>query len=296
MKKILNSLLVVALLVGLFLGGLYFNDIKSWATSQFERGQIIDGGGDGNGDNGGDNGGDIEINSISFAQDDWSIIAQVSKAIATGEENIWYEVGDEKNILIGEEIYAVHILGFNHDDLSDGSGKAGISIGMVGLVRYNDNSMNPSPITNVGGWDGSFMRNVTIQTVFSQLPNELQTMIKAVDKPTTAGNQDTSIVNSQDKLWLFSEYEVNGGDLAGVSNGVLPVQEGEQYEYWHTVKNGALSADRIKHLSTGTAGSWWLRTPTNTNSVSFYFIGYDGGLGWAGSSYSSIFICFGFCI
>ena len=292
MKKILNSLLVVALLVGLFFSGLYFNDIKSWATSLFERGQIADGDGD---DNGGDTGGDIEINSISFAEDDWSIIAKVSKEIAAGEENIWYEVGDEKDILIGEEIYTVHILGFNHDDLSDGTGKAGITIGMKHLLSQQ-HRLNPT-MTNVGSWNQSEFRTTTLPSILETLPSDLQSVVKAVDKQTATDSQNTSLVTTSDKLFIFSEEEITGVNIYGSSG------EGMKYEYWEQLDGGTFVPGyppyrnyRIKNLSNGTGATsnWWLRSPTKDHP---FFSSFDtNGNFSAAGGHNTYGICFGFCV
>ena len=82
----------------------------------------------------------------------------------------------------------------------------------------------------------------------SYLPSELQSVIKQVDKKATAGSMSTSITSSADKLWLLSEVEVDGTTTA------VYADEGEQYEYWRTVKDGTAAADRKKYLSNGSSG------------------------------------------
>ena len=84
--------------------------------------------------------------------------------------------------------------------------------------------------TNAGGWDESEMRTSTMATLLSQLPSDLQGVIKQVNKKATAGSQSTSITTSADKLWLLAEVEVDGTTSAGYAD------EGEQYEYWKTLK------------------------------------------------------------
>ena len=222
---------------------------------------------------------------FSFEKASWSDIAALSES---GSADKYFSVGDEKTISLttGEQVTFV-ILGFDHDDLTSG-GKAGMTIGMKNLLAttYRMNATG----TNAGGWDESEMRTSTMATLLSQLPSDLQGVIKQVNKKATAGSQSTSITTSADKLWLLAEVEVDGTTSAGYAD------EGEQYEYWKTVKDGTVAADRIKYLSngSGSANVWWLRSPNVSYSNGFRFIGstgtvVDGANGARGVS-------FGFCV
>ena len=116
---------------------------------------------------------------------------------------LFRSVGDEKTIALStDEQITLVILGFNHDDLSDGSWKAGITICMKNLLatQYSINAT----ATNAGGWDESEMRTSTMPTLLSQLPSDLQSVVKQVNKKATAGSQSTSITTSADKLWLLA--------------------------------------------------------------------------------------------
>ena len=224
---------------------------------------------------------------VSFATDDWATIAAASE---NGSAQNVYNVGDEKTITLStDEQITLVILGFNHDDLSDGSGKAGITIGMKNLLatRYDMNSTN----INAGGWDESQMRTSTMATLLSQLPSDLQSVIKQVNKKATAGSESTSITTSADKLWLFAEVEVDGTTEEGYAS------EGEQYEYWQTVKDGTVAADRIKYLSNGSGSedTWWLRSPNVSSSINFRTISWQGSFN---SNNANVFnsVCFGFCV
>lgn len=219
----------------------------------------------------------------TFADTDWEAIAQVAEE---GTASEYFNVGDEKTIQLttGEDI-VVTILGFNHDDKTSG-GKAGISIGMKDCLAttYKMNSSN----TNVGGWDTSLMRTETMATLLSQLPADLQKVIKAVNKKASAGNKSTTITTSSDKLWLFCEEEISGVKTYGTGN------EGEQYEYWKTVKDGTAAANRIKNRN-GSAYDWWLRSPYASYATYFCCV-YDNGN--FGNSYAGIAlgVSFGFCV
>lgn len=223
---------------------------------------------------------------LSFSKASWGQIAALSEG---GSASKYFSVGDEKTIELttGEEITLV-ILGFNHDDLASG-GKAGITIGMKNLLatRYAMNSSD----TNAGGWDQSKMRTETMQTLLAQLPSDLRNSIKQVNKKATAGGASTTITTSSDKLFLFSEVEIDGTTTAGYAD------EGEQYEYWKTIKDGTVAADRIKYLSNGggSANNWWLRSPNVSYSSPFRFISSTG----VASHYSASVaygVSFGFCV
>ena len=223
---------------------------------------------------------------FSFEKASWSDIAALSES---GSADKYFSVGDEKTISLttGEQVTFV-ILGFDHDDLTSG-GKAGMTIGMKNLLAttYRMNATG----TNAGGWDESEMRTSTMATLLSQLPSDLQGVIKQVNKKATAGSQSTSITTSADKLWLLAEVEVDGTTSAGYAD------EGEQYEYWKTVKDGTVAADRIKYLSngSGSANGWWLRSPYVSYSNAFRYIGSTGSVS-GGNAYYTRGVSFGFCV
>lgn len=223
---------------------------------------------------------------FSFEKASWSDIAALSES---GSADKYFSVGDEKTISLttGEQVTFV-ILGFDHDDLTSG-GKAGMTIGMKNLLAttYRMNATG----TNAGGWDESEMRTSTMATLLSQLPSDLQGVIKQVNKKATAGSQSTSITTSADKLWLLAEVEVDGTTSAGYAD------EGEQYEYWKTVKDGTVAADRIKYLSngSGSANGWWVRSPYVSSSNLFRYIGSTGDV-YSSSASNARGVSFGFCV
>ena len=248
-------------------------------------------------------------NYKSFAEESWENIAE---AAATGEAQNYFNVGDEKTIELttGEQVTLV-ILGFNHDDLTSG-GKAGISIGMKNLLAtiYPMNSSN----TNVGGWNNSAMRTSTMATLLSQLPSDLQSVIKPVNKKATNGGGSssspvTAITTSSDNLWLlalaevYSKASIEGSTISDILNNAAEYEaEGEQYDYYYNLigdNNGGTrtNAALTKYLSNGTglAYSWWLRSPLISNSTHFRIITSNGSVSNidAAGSYG---VSFGFCI
>ena len=230
----------------------------------------------------------IEIELYTFGSvstlelSSWSDINKISEL---GWASEFFNLGDEKTVLIGTVPYTFVILGFDHDDKSDGSGKAGITFGMKNLLdtTYKMNSKR----TSSGGWNSSPMRTSTMAALLTQLPSDLQSAIKTVNKKATEVSQSTSILTSPDKLFLFSKVEIDGTADTGYKD------EGNQYAYWV----GKNAADRIKSLSNGSGSPypWWLRSSHMIVNDSFRCFGYGGEFAssYANTTYG---VCFGFCV
>lgn len=208
--------------------------------------------------------------------------AQIAKASAAGKASTLWKVGDKKNISVNGETLTLVIVGFGHDDLA-GGGKAGITFGLKHLMK-DTRQMNSSN-TNSGGFTGSAMYSWLQNTLLKQLPSDLQSVLKSVNKKTSAGSASSTINTNAMKLFLFSEQEIFGSKTYSTGN------EGAQYPYFATAGN------RIKHLANG-AGSanwWWERSPSASNSVSFCFVNSSGGAN-VSTAFISNGVCFGFCV
>ncbi len=213
------------------------------------------------------------LNSMSWA--DINTVCQAGKA------SEYWSVGDTKNITLstGEDI-TVRIEDFNHDTLTSG-GKAPVTFGMVDCLNET-RAMNTSN-TNNGGWGSSKMREF-MSTLLSQLPRDLQNVIKSVTKTTSAGNTSTSLTTTNDKLWLFSYTEVNFPDNASYSPG------GEGSAYPLFISNSS----RVKKVN-GSAYSWWLRSPFVSNTAGFDSVYSNGYYNYYYASYS-YGVAAGFCL
>lgn len=272
----------------------------------------------------------LEAEAANFATASWAVIANIS---AAGEAYKYFKVGDEKTITMttGEQITLV-ILGFNHDRLTSG-GKAGITIGMKNLLatKYRLNATE----TNAGGWTATEMRTTTMQTLLSQLPSDLQSVIKPVNKTSTLywTGDSTAQFNpayttpvytiSSDKLWLLALSELYSStflsSLFALTNQIYKMYsadfavycgEGTQYEYYaNTVGNHHLADTEaknalIKKLSngTGSASYYWLRTAYKDSPALFYYISNEGVMGSGGggsipaSANDASGVCFCFCV
>ena len=208
--------------------------------------------------------------------------AQIAKASAAGKASQLWSVGDTKDITVGSETLTLVIMGFNHDDLASG-GKAGITFGMKNLMATT-RRMNASN-TNSGGFTGSEMYSWLQNTLLPTLPSDLQSVLKSVNKKTSAGSQSSTINTNSMKLFLFSEIEIFG------STTYSKAGEGSQYSYFAT------AANRIKYLSngSGSANWWWERSPYGSNSNGFCNVDSSGSANDS-YAYSTSGVCFGFCV
>lgn len=225
----------------------------------------------------------VDTISTTLAENSWAQIATV--AAAGTAENYW-KVGDEIDIVVNGETLTLQIYGFNHDNLTSG-GKAGITFGMKHLMAET-RQMNASK-TNAGGFTGSAMYDWLENTIFPALPEDLRSLIKPVDKKTSAGQQSTTIKTESMKLFLFSPIENGLKTMTDVYK-----DEGETYPIFTD------NASRIKNRANGagSAGWWWERSPNAGYSTSFCSVNSNGSAGNASYSYASdsYGVCFGFCI
>lgn len=176
------------------------------------------------------------------------------------------------------------IIGFNHDTLSDGSGKAGITMRNK-YVIMNYSEMNDASSTD--WWSNSNFRTDLNTTYFYTLPETLQNCIKKVDK--LSGKQDGSLGTTQDLLWLFSPTEL--GVYSSMNDYVIDGQ-GECYA---DVFDGTKGTIKMNWQS-GTG--WTAQYATRQRATS---AGYSIGVNVSGNvvritDSSKTGALFGFCV
>ena len=188
-----------------------------------------------------------------FGNNSW---ADIIKACQEKQVPDTWKVGDSCNMTINNKTYAIDIIGKNHDDYADGSGKAPLTFQMHN--SYGTAYAMQSTSTNVGGWKECAMRKTHLPTVLALMPAEVQSGIREISKITLS--RDISGIptmdTTSDKLFLLSEIEVFNSIEYSTTG------EGSQYAYY-----GA-SGRTVKTLN-GKATSWWLRSPMSTSDYSF---------------------------
>ncbi len=247
----------------------------------------------------------------------WDEISQISQLISKkGDQNGAIEVAKKYHLctsdgkldgtqtkdvtLSGGTQAKVMIMGFNHDDKSDGSGKAGITfiftddVAKQNMCEKSDMDSLFQKIQDNGSatlsWEDTSLHTWLTDSFTSQLPSELSNKIVAVNKtdavmPLTTftarsysgGNveeipsaeidydSNPKAVTSSDKLWLPSYVEIASPDdtdeLEDIGFPSHPLQEGSQYQLFRDA--GVKEVEPNKILGTYSSeegGGWWLRT------------------------------------
>lgn len=191
-----------------------------------------------------------------FANNTW---AEIIAACQSGSVPDEWAVGDSKTMNIGGTDYQIDIIGKDHDDYADGSGKAPLTLQMHDCytTTYRMNSSN----TNTTGWVNSEMRDQRMTALLSYMPTEVQAGIKEVNKITLWGN--TNLNTTADKLFLLSELEVFG------NNPNSNVGEGTQYAYYAA---GGSTAKTVN----GAMDLWWERSPRSGNTARYCYVNTSG--------------------
>lgn len=222
--------------------------------------------------------------STTLKNNTWSQIDMVSRS---GKASSVWSIGDEINITVSGETLTLVILDFNHDDLADGSGKAGITFGLKNLMK-DKRAINSSH---------TFYQNTTMHswlnsTVYNGMPAELRNVIKSVNKtvlesvnypPQSVPELTYGAIST--KVFLPAAYEVLG------ANG--DSKEGARYSYYAT------NSSTSKKLSngSGSVSDWWTRSYFQglTPSLYWYCGAQESGMPAAAPSESKG-VSFNFCV
>lgn len=215
----------------------------------------------------------------NFADNSWD---QIIAAVQNNEvPDTWTADGNSyKDMEINGANYRIDIIGKNHDTYSTGGGKAPLTFQLHDC--YNVSYPMNSTRTNTGGWLNCEMRTVYLPAILKLMPTIIQNNIKEVQKLTSAGNNSSSIITSNDKLFLLSEIEIFEDTLYSFTG------EGNQYNYYR-VGNSTLKNYYANPFQ------WWQRSPATNNLTNFCVVGgtaIDRAIGLADNAYG---VAFAFC-
>lgn len=248
------------------------------------------------------------LEKVTFAGSSWAEIARISEA---GEAANYFKVGDTREVTFDfsgtTETVLVRIVGMNHDDLADGSGKAGLSVVLAqGLSRA---SCDVTENTNYGSyyiWKNSASRaSLNSGAIYQAIPAELRAVLKTVTKTSNSGKGNAYdgsgyaqnvLYNTSDTVWLLSSTEVGFDGVVAASSSAI--NQGKQYEYYTSDARRVVEL-RVKD-GTGTQMHWPLRSMNAQNTMSSIFVNSSGqnstGLLGEDSTKSGEPNVFGFCI
>lgn len=191
------------------------------------------------------------VAGTSFSDAPWDFIDQVCKA---GLASSYWSIGDERVIEMTDgSSFTVAIFGFDHDELADGTGKSGITVGSVNLTLSTYRSSQSS--TTAGGWWTLTFGQKLQNDIISVLPASLSNVIKTVKK--TAVRAGTGIVDNLD-VQIFSPAAVEITGAESIPSEEFGVSEGEQYRYWIDIRDGSINSGRTMRREAGTAAVNWI--------------------------------------
>lgn len=211
-----------------------------------------------------------------FANNTWE---QIIAACHNNEVPDTWKVADHKPMTIGGSDYLIDIIGKNHDDYSDGSGKAPLTFQLHDC--YNIAKAMHSTGSNTMGWEKCSMRVEHLPTILKQMPADVQSGIREVNKISKNGGKSTLLVTTKDSLFLLSEVEVFGSSSNSLSG------EGTQYDYYKAGNS------TVKNFN-GSAYDWWERSPS-TGSTRYYCVVKSTGSSINANSNTIRGVAFAFC-
>lgn len=169
---------------------------------------------------------------------------------------------------------AYRIVGINHDDLADGTGKAGLTFEAVNGA-FGEQCVD-SEMYDGNRWTGTELRQrLNTGDLLSLLTNELAGQISAVTK----FNYDSiGQYSMTDKLFILNTYEVYGGSYE------VDGAHSSQYEYY---SGKGVSDSNQSEASLGF--DRWMRTtyPPDSSKICYIRANGDSGKNWPRKSVPS---------
>jgi len=219
------------------------------------------------------NNGTVDVNPVSFADDDWATIAAVAKS---GNYEGKYNVGDTKEVNLGS--LGKHTVRIANTSTPAECNQEGFSQTACGFVVefadiITEHNMN-STATNVGGWPATEMRQYLNGDIYNALPADLQSTIIDTKVVSGHGNSDSANFTSTDKLYLLSTTEVLGQEYGyDYDTGRNNTRQLDYYlAQGVTTRN---NSGAIKQLN-GTNNFWWLRTANSNINGAFHGVRFNG--------------------
>ena len=243
------------------------------------------GGVEGGASGGGSTGADSATVQAAVAKDakDWTLGEQKAVAediAAKGEASPAYakakaamDAGTKFSVkLTNGKTLEYRIIGVNHDDLADGSAKAGLTFLTTSTTIFS--RMNATD-TNAGGWEKSELRaKMNSGEIWNLMPSDFQSKVKAVRKLTNnvgGANKNAAVTATSDRLFLLSYSEIVPTSY-WASDYPWSSSEGTQYEAFKgKVANNYSGNDCLK-----IGYYWWERSARPNNSYSFLGVDGDG--------------------
>ena len=208
----------------------------------------------------------------SFTEDTWEIIAENTSSDV-------YNVGDTKQVLIGNKPYTVRIANKSTPTECNDSNFSQTTCGFV--VEFADiveNRQMNSTNTNVGGWEASEMRTYANEEFYNKLPEDLRNVI--IDTKVVSGQGSTTgetNFTTTDKIYLLSSHEVwEDGTSNQVSSRDTAWDKTRQLDYYANLGVTTSNYSGAIKKYNGSDSDWWLRAANSDDGYSFLGVGSYG--------------------
>lgn len=207
---------------------------------------------------------------------------RINEACTNGLEQSLWEVGDTKSFMAVDQQLTGMILDFNHDDLSDDSGKASITF-IIAEGLPGNGAVGSYDYTSSNG--RKYLMNSVLPTINDDLSSQLKTIRKLNQYGRVFYDGPQNGTNTNDKIFLFSCAEVGNWKFDGIS-----FSDGYQYPYFETQANRARGyAWRLRTGYRDQGVSKGFYVPPNGNIGNYFDYGTETAVG--DRKY-----VFGFCI
>ena len=197
-----------------------------------------------------------------FTWDEIATLTRAEKLSSIAKE------GDTKEVTIDGNTYHMQLVSIN-----DGTGTAGTyypanTADFISVEGIPDQLKMYSQYARTG-WNNSSLRTYLNETLYQNLSTVLKNSIIGKTHRRTIGNKSTSLESATDKLWLPTGWEIYGSSY---TNG-----ESDTYNKHYSIFSDANSRKKIR-IGQQSSGSWWLSSPSTTNSGYFCVVGSSGNI------------------
>ena len=229
-----------------------------------------------------------------FANNTWEKIIEACEA---GIASQLWAVGDVSPVLaLYNYEYQFRIIGFDHDNLADtdakyddtsynnGKRKAAMTLDIVKIAKLQNSYQYQGNGSLAGAWWArSQVRNTTLPTIKSALPETVRNAIRTVVKKTYWDSDYDTLSATKDELFFPSTDEISNRG------------KGEGTEYAYYLAGNSKAKELIDKT---TVGSYQLRSPYK-NGPATYSVAYVTAQNTIyGSDYNSSmsYLSFAFCL
>ena len=193
--------------------------------------------------------------------------------------------------LTNGETLEYRIVGINHDDLADGSAKAGLTF--LTTSTGIKSRMNATAI-NAGGWEKSELRaKMNSGEIWNLMPSDFQSKVKSVRKLTSnvdGKTKDAAVTATSDKLFLLSYSEIVPTSY-WASDYPWSSSEGSQYEAF----KGKVTQNYSGNACLQNGDYWWERSVSPGTSTCFLRVDSNGNPLYRNYASDSFCVCPAWC-